>query len=364
MKIKKKEYKKYDTKIPVYDLEMSPEAPCFALACGIISHNTVPQECELREIYIPRNENSLMFHGDYSQMELRCMASMANEEQMIKAFADGKDIHRVIASKIFKVSEEEVTSQNRKYSKTATFSMTYGRSIESFADEFMSGDLQAAKNLFNSLFKEFPSLKPFMDKCHKDGLELGKIKTIFGDELQLDTNNVDTKIMRDALNWGIQSSASSIGGYSGFILYDECVKKNIKAFPTCFTHDALDFEIDTKNLFDFIDITLEVLENRVYRRFKVPAKIDWKIGINQYSTISLDEIERADDYRVYKFKAIKKGFEDIIENLKRSFNVELLETEEELEHRSLSDLFAPKTAFSKYIGEYENLIKGVIKIYM
>lgn len=103
----------------VYDPEVSSRNPCFELAAGIFSHNTVPWGSELKDLVLSRFENGMLIHMDGSQMEVRVLAAMANEETLLEAFRQGKDVHRMVAAKIWKKEEKEVTGAERRFAKMA-----------------------------------------------------------------------------------------------------------------------------------------------------------------------------------------------------------------------------------------------------
>lgn len=105
--------------VPVYDIVINESVPCFSLKGGIFSHNTVPSSSELREIYEPRTNTSIMLHADYAQNEVRFLAKMANETNLMAAFERGVDVHRYVASNILKKPEDEITSTERSYAKAA-----------------------------------------------------------------------------------------------------------------------------------------------------------------------------------------------------------------------------------------------------
>lgn len=121
MKILNSTLVKLDKKVPVYDLHMKQTNPCFSLDVGIISHNSVPAGGPMRAIMIPRRPNHVLVHADYSALEVTVLSKVANDPALIQVFLDGKDIHRYAASKIFGKPEAEITSEERRFSKSCTF---------------------------------------------------------------------------------------------------------------------------------------------------------------------------------------------------------------------------------------------------
>lgn len=117
MKVVGKKLITLEKAVPVYDLSMNPENPCFALDAGVISHNTIPSGCELRAMYPARFDDSFIIHADYSQMELAILARLSGDENLIAAFKSGKDIHRFVASRVWGLPEDQISGEQRRYAK-------------------------------------------------------------------------------------------------------------------------------------------------------------------------------------------------------------------------------------------------------
>lgn len=192
MKITNLDYIKC-SKVPVYDLTISDKTPCFTLESGIVSHNTkrwksfihtIPWNSELREIHVSRFLKGILCHFDYSQMEVKILAKVSEDESLIKYLSKkGADIHRFVASKVWKKPMEEVTSAERRFAKTSVFAILYGKSIYAFATEIMNGDIQATEQLFEYIFTAFPGIKRYIDNKHKELLSSGEVRTMFGDTI-------------------------------------------------------------------------------------------------------------------------------------------------------------------------------------
>lgn len=321
--------------------------------------HVIPSMSELREIYSPRTPTSMIVHYDYAQFEVRTLAAMCNETNMMEAFARGVDIHRFVASRVWKVPEDDVTSAQRRFAKRATFSILYGKGIETFAHDFMKGDLAAAKRLFHGFFAAFPKVQGFIDSKHKQVLATGKVDTIFGDPLYVNVDRIGiSAAKRVAQNYPIQSSASSMAGYGIWILREKILQAGLKAVPICFTHDSSDWDIEIEDLFKFIPIMQDVAIGKLKRDFKIPADIDWEVGIHQNFMM---ELEKKDE-GYYHFTCPKNTFEDIVERLRKRFTVSYEITGEEDGVESLSDLFLTKRAFSRYLGEKVTSYEGMLKI--
>ena len=188
------------------------------------SNHVIPWNCELRELYTPRTPTSLIAHYDYSQFEVRVLAGMANESALLKAFEEGADIHKRVASIIWNKPEDEVSASERRYAKGCTFSILYGKGVEAFAEEFMGGDVVAARNFFSDFFSVFSGIDRFVKEQHSTVEKDGYVKTLFGDPLYIYKTHGNAHL-RQAQNYPIQSTASSLAAIGIYNLYDNCKKK-------------------------------------------------------------------------------------------------------------------------------------------
>lgn len=368
MKVIKKVLKTYKNPIPVYDLQMQPENPCFSLGAGIISHNTIPPGAELRRIFVPRSKNHLMNHFDYSQMELRVLAFFANEKTMMDAFLNGADIHRFIASHVYGKPEAEITKNERSFSKFASFSMVYGKSLENFAADYLKGDLEKTKALFALLYDKFPGIKEYIDKQHKIAITDGVVYPMFGDPLHvLDlTKQNNPKVLAEAerfgVNYPIQNTASQVAALCIYFLAIELSKACLKHVPLGFTHDAGDFEFEGAKLFEYTDILKRVAVDEARQKYGIPVDVDWEIGVNMFDQMALSETSRDEKSRHYKFKATEQTLEAISNVLKTLYTVDLEITDTDEEFTSYRELFTPKTAYSLGIGSTRKYLKGKISL--
>lgn len=321
--------------------------------------HVIPSTSELREIYTPRTSTSIILHYDYAQFEVRTLAAMCQEDNLMEAFARGVDIHRFVASRVWKIPEDDVTPNQRRFAKNATFAILYGKGVDAFASDFMKGDLAAAKRLFFDFFAAFPKIQGYIDSMHHQVLATGKVHTIFGDPLFINIDRIGINAAkRVAQNYPIQSSASSMAGHGIWVLREKIIKAGLKAVPICFTHDSSDWDIEIEDLFTFLPMMKEVAVEKLRRDFSIPADIDWEVGVHQNFMM---ELEKKSDGS-YHFSCPKNTFNDIIERLKLKFDVSYEIHEETEERDSLSDMFLTKGAFSRYMGETIISYEGNLKL--
>ena len=309
--------------------------------------HTVPSSSELREIYEPRTPTSIMLHADYAQNEVRFLAKMAEETNLMAAFERGVDVHRFVASNIFKKPESEISGIERSYAKAATFGLLYGKTVASFAQEMMGGDLAGAKKFFHDFFTAFPGIKRFVDKQHAQVMEHGYVYTLFGDPININAEFYrEDEVLRRAQNYPIQSSASSLGAHAIYMLNEAVAKNNVQAAPLGFCHDACDWDLEIEDLFKFIPLMYSSMVDYIKNRFGIPVGIDWEIGVHQNFMMKLS----AQDDGTYKFHCAEETLPQIVERMETFFDVEYEITKREEEYQSLKDLFINKGAFSKYFG--------------
>lgn len=202
----------------VYDIEV-PQYHNFAIGkSGVIVHNsgihTMPAGASSRKYFTSRFKGGILLQPDYSSNELRCVASYAQEESMLKAFAEGKDIHRANATMIFGVPYEDVTKYQRRFAKTLSFSLIYGAGPYSVAQNYFDGDVPKAEAAIEKFYQTFPKLKIWMEKKQNEALATGKVGVMTHRFLKMDCNRQDKKdvarMLRVAVNGPVQSYEGSV----------------------------------------------------------------------------------------------------------------------------------------------------------
>lgn len=321
--------------------------------------HTIPWNCELREIFVPRSPTSILAHFDYAQAEVRCIARLAGEESMLQAFRDGIDIHRANASKMYGKPLEEITDAERRDAKSGTFALLYGSTIEGFAIEQMNGDVAGARKLFADFYAAFPKLKAWIDEQHRSAKENGYVLSIFGDKIYLDSEQGEASMLRTAQNYPVQHAGSNLAGYAIYNLWKAIYDFKIDAIPMIFTHDSSDWDVELKHLLLFIQLTYQKTVVGLQDEFQVPAGIDFDIGVTQNDVISL---ELTDKLNVFEFSSTKEAFPKVLSHLETEFKVDYEVEKEKAKYEPMSDLFLSKRAFSKYLGMETTKVSGTIEI--
>ena len=237
----------------------------------------------IRKAFIPE-ENSIILSSDYSQIELRIFASLANVDNLIKAFEEDKDIHAKTASDIFGVPLENVTKDMRRTAKAVNFGILYG--ISSFGlSEDLGIDIQSAKNFIDGYLNTYPEIKKYMKEEIQKAYELGYVKTVMNrkrkiEELKNKSYLVRTQGERIALNTPIQGSSADILKKAMIEIFHEFKEKHLKSKMLIQVHDELVFNV----LDDELDTVKEIVERIMENTYKlnVPLKVDIETGTDWY----------------------------------------------------------------------------------
>jgi DNA polymerase-1 len=222
---------------------------------------------EIRRSFIPSDEEHTFLSADYSQIELRIMAAFSRDEEMIEAFRQGKDIHSITASKIYKVQENEVTGDMRRKAKTANFGIIYGISAFGLSQR-LNISRSEAKVLIDGYFENFPKIRDYMDKQIDFARNNGYVQTIKGRKRYLNDINSTNSIVRgmaerNAINAPIQGSAADIIKVAMINIYQQFKNLKLKSKMVLQVHDELNFDVFIAELDKVREIVKYEMENAV-----------------------------------------------------------------------------------------------------
>lgn len=237
---------------------------------------------EIRKAFIADNDDCVFFSADYSQIELRVMAHISGDKNMIEAFSGGADIHAATAAKIYGVSDENVTSDMRRKAKTANFGIIYGISVFGLAERLTIPRAEA-KELIDGYFKTYPRVHEFMDESIRSAREKGYVETLFHRRRYLPDIHSNNAIVRgyaerNAINAPIQGSAADIIKVAMVRIYNRFEAEGLKSKMILQVHDELNFNV-YKDEFDKVrKIVLEEMEGAI--KLQVPLIADCGEGYN------------------------------------------------------------------------------------
>ncbi len=236
---------------------------------------------EMRKVFIP-DDGCTFLSADYSQIELRIMAHLSGDKNMLEAFAQGQDIHAATAAKIYKIPIEEVTSNMRAKAKTANFGIIYGISVFGLSER-LNVPRGEAKELIDGYFETFPQVKTYMDESIAKARENGFVETVSGRKRFLaDINSRNTIVRgyaeRNAINAPIQGSAADIIKIAMIRIFDRIKSEKLKSKMILQVHDELNFNVPVNELEKLKKIVTEEMENAY--KLNVPLKTDVGVGDN------------------------------------------------------------------------------------
>ena len=236
---------------------------------------------EIRKCFIP-DPGCEFFSADYSQIELRIMAHLSGDYNMIDAFNHDYDVHAATAAKIYKVPMNDVSKDMRRKAKTANFGIIYGISVFGLAER-MGVDRNEARQLIDGYFETYPQVKAYMDKSIDTARENGYVETIFHRKRYLpDINSRNATVRgyaeRNAINAPIQGSAADIIKVAMAHIYQRFKTNNLKAKMILQVHDELNFSVPTSEKEIVEKIVIEEMEHAYL--MQVPLKADCGWGKN------------------------------------------------------------------------------------
>ena len=236
---------------------------------------------EIRKAFVPE-PGCLFFSADYSQIELRVMAHLSEDENMIKVFREGKDLHAATAANIYKKAIEDVTRDERTKSKRANFGIIYGITVFGLAERLdISRD--EAKRLIDGYFETFPQVHDYMEKSKQVAREKGYVTTLFGRRRYLpDINSHNATVRgfaeRNAINAPIQGTAADIIKVAMIRISNRFKKEGIRSKMILQVHDELNFSVYPEEKEQVERIVLEEMQGAI--QLKVPLIADCGFGEN------------------------------------------------------------------------------------
>jgi DNA polymerase-1 len=236
---------------------------------------------EIRKAFIPE-PGCLFFSADYSQIELRVMAHLSQDAEMIKVFSEGKDLHAATAANIYKKPIEEVTRDERTKSKRANFGIIYGITVFGLAER-LDIPRDEAKMLIDGYFETFPQVHDYMEKSKEVAREKGYVTTLFGRRRYLpDINSHNATVRgfaeRNAINAPIQGTAADIIKVAMIHIYNRFKAEGIRSKMILQVHDELNFSVFPEEKEKVESIVLEEMQNAL--NLSVPLVADSGFGQN------------------------------------------------------------------------------------
>ena len=233
---------------------------------------------EIRKAFVPE-PGCQFFSADYSQIELRVMAHLSQDENMIQVFREGKDLHGATAANIYKKPIEEVTRDERTKSKRANFGIIYGITVFGLAERLdISRD--EARQLIDGFFETFPKVKDYMERAKQEAREKGYVETLFGRRRYLpDINSANATVRgfaeRNAINAPIQGTAADIIKVAMIRIHERFQREGIKSKMLLQVHDELNFSVYPEEQCRVGEIVVQEMQNALQLAVPLVADSGW-----------------------------------------------------------------------------------------
>lgn len=238
---------------------------------------------KVRKAFVPRDENHVLLAADYSQIELRLIAEISQEEAMLEAFQAGRDIHRATAARVFDTPYDEVDREQRGKAKTVNFAIIYGAGSQNLSQQLDISRTEA-KELIDTYFDRYPGLKNYMDATIKSAQENGYVTTLLGRRRQLRDINSKSSLARSnaermAINTPIQGTAADMIKIAMLRVQEALQKGGFKSKMILQVHDELVFDVHRDELERIKPVIEEGMKNAL-PDLKVPILVEIGVGEN------------------------------------------------------------------------------------
>lgn len=236
---------------------------------------------KVREAFIPADENHILLGADYSQIELRLIAHMSEDEAMLEAFNSGQDIHRATAARVFEVPYDEVTDDQRRQAKTVNFSIIYGAGSTNLSQQ-LDIPRKEASELIDAYFKQYKGLKNYMDETVKFARKNGYVETLLGRKRGLRDINSRNRMAqstaeRIAVNTPIQGTAADMIKIAMVRIHQKLKEQGLKSWLILQVHDELMFDVPH----DEVEVMTELVRDEMVNALpdlKVPILVEVGTG--------------------------------------------------------------------------------------
>ncbi|MGB3063450.1 DNA polymerase I [Sphingobacterium thalpophilum] len=237
---------------------------------------------EVRKAFIPRSENNVILSADYSQIELRLIAELSQDQNMMEAFSQGHDIHRATAAKVYNTPFDEVTSEQRRNAKAVNFGIIYGQSAFGLSQN-LGISRKEASDIINEYFNQYTGIKKYMSDAVEFAKENGYVETILKRRRYLrDINSANMTVRgfaeRNAINAPIQGSAADLIKIAMIAIQKEIEQQGLAGKMIMQVHDELVFDVPKQEVDAFKAIILDKMANAI--QTQVPLVVEIGEGKN------------------------------------------------------------------------------------
>jgi DNA polymerase-1 len=237
---------------------------------------------EIRKAFVPRNKDYTLLSADYSQIELRIIAELSEDPNMLEAFRNGLDIHTATASRVYGLPSNEVTSEMRRNAKMVNFGIIYGISAFGLSERLNIPRRESAE-IIDAYFRQYPGIKQYMEKTIVFAREHGYVETIMGRRRHLRDINSGNAVVRgfaerNAINAPIQGSSADMIKIAMIRIYNEFNRLELKSSMILQVHDELVFDVHRSEL----ETVKPIIQNNMQQAIpmSVPILVEMNTGEN------------------------------------------------------------------------------------
>ena len=297
-----------------------------------------------------------------SQQEIRVISGLSNCQSLLEAYRNGEDVHMKTAMSVFKKPADQITKNERRFCKSATFAILYGATVSGLAN-LMSVPMEQAQQMMDGFFGAYPELKVWMDARHKEIDRGGKVScSKVGYFLDIDPNGHGgiEEAYKQAGNYPVQGQSSLIAGYVLNSITQYLLEHNMKTKPISFIHDSLEFDIHPSELFISCQKITSMMNDIPNDEFGIPSKAELTIGMSMGDENEVTYLEERPDGGIIELEGYEDDLNAILENWRSVYSsVEYTDDPDSTKEVYVprNEMFLPKLTISKYSGTIRKLIK-------
>lgn len=330
--------------------------------------HTIPAWSDQKRYLAPPFKGGCSVIMDFSQAEIRVVATAANETNLLNAYANGIDVHMVTAMGIFKKPASEINETERRFSKMGTFHIIYGGDPEGFAANNLNGDVAEAQKIFDGFFSTYPALKVWQQGKNEEVKNTGYVTSMTNrfTFLGYEAPGVDVnKIVRQSGNVPIQGPSSDIAAGAIFNIIKFTEEKNMRSQMYCFVHDSIEANVPPDELFYMIESFQYQMNTYPRVTFGVSTKSDVTIGASLGEEVEVKYYKPNEDYKGGVLEL--EGHTDEVERLLQRWSefwdvIDITIYERKYSMMSYKDLFAVKRSYTKRIGKMNGDMKLRVRL--
>ena len=321
----------------------------------------------VKGVYTSRYKGGVIAAPDYSQQEIRTASGLSNCQSLLEAYRNGEDVHMKTAISVFKKPKEEITKNERRFCKSATFAILYGSTVGGLAN-LMNVPIEQAQWMMDGFFNAYPELKTWMDARHAEidrGEKVSCSKVGYFLDIDVNGHGGIEEAYKQAGNYPIQGQSSLIAGYVLNSINQYLKDNHMMTKPISFIHDSLEFDIHPSELFISCQKITNMMNDIPSNEFGIPSKAELTIGLSMGDENEVTYLEELDNGGIIELQGYEDDLDAILNNWREVYTE--VKYEDDLESAEdiyvpRKEMFMPKLTISKYSGTMRKMIKRRFEI--